>query len=73
MRTILLSSVAGSGRSRGLVPCWAGVVCGKLQRGTKHPGINFMRVLQVTPIYAPSIGGIQGVVRSLAQSLVRAE
>ena len=32
-----------------------------------------MRVLQITPIYAPSIGGIQDVVRSLAQSLVRAD
>ena len=32
-----------------------------------------MRVFQITHIYAPSIGGIQDVVRSLAQSLVRAD
>jgi alpha-1,3-mannosyltransferase len=31
-----------------------------------------MRVLQITPLYAPSIGGIEDVVRSLAKSLVRA-
>ena len=31
-----------------------------------------MRVLQITPVYAPSIGGMEDVVRSLAKSLVRA-